>query len=73
MFLTERNKMDFEEWLKFGLENGFCTEQFCNTHDGYPMHETEERYWDQGGDPCAHMVRLGSPDDWALPEDWFEN
>jgi len=65
--------MNFEEWFKYGLENGFCSEQFCNTHDAYPMHETEERAWEEGGDPCAHMVRLGMPSDWALPEWWFNN
>jgi hypothetical protein len=58
--------MDFNEWLRYGIDNGFCSEQFCNTHDCYPMHETEEEVWDSGGDPCAHMVRLGSLDDWAL-------
>ena len=56
--------MDFDQWLKYGIDNNFCTNQFCNTHDGYPMSETEETQWEDGGDPCAHMVRLGSIEDW---------
>jgi len=64
--------MNFDEWLKYGIENGFCTEQFCSTHDAMPLHETEERAWSEGNDPCAHMVRLGMPSDWILPDWWFE-
>ena len=61
-------KLTFEEWYQYGVENGFCSPQFCNTHDGYPMHESEVDAWDQGGDPCAHMVRLGTEEDWDISE-----
>ena len=62
------DNMDFETWLNFGIEKGYCSEQFCNTHDGYPMHDSEEAEWDEGFDPCAHMVRLGSLEDWDIGE-----
>ena len=58
--------MTFDEWLKFGIDNGYCTDQFCSTHDGGPMHESEELAWDRGDDPCLHMVRLGSYEDWDI-------
>jgi hypothetical protein len=58
----------FDEWLKYGIENGYCSEQFCDTHDGPPMHESEEKSWEEGGDPCMHMVRLGTPEDWDIGE-----
>ena len=61
--------MTFDEWLKYGIDQKYCTEQFCSTHDGFPMHETEEEAWDEGGDPCAHVVRLGSYDDWNIGEE----
>jgi hypothetical protein len=32
------------------------------------MHESEEQAWEDGGDPCMHVVRLGSPDDWDIGE-----
>jgi len=64
-------EITFEQWYKIGMEKGFCSEQFCMTHDAYPLHESEERAWDEGLDPCAHMVRLGNVEDWELPEDWF--
>jgi len=64
--------MNFQEWYNLGVKNGYCSPQFCNTHDCYPMHETEKKAWDEGSDPCAHMVRLGSPEDWSLPDEWLE-
>jgi hypothetical protein len=61
--------MTFDEWLQVGIDNGFCTEPFCNTHDGYPMHPSEEAEWEEGHDPCASMVRLGTPSDWDISEE----
>ena len=63
--------MTFDEWLTYGVENQFCTEQFCNTHDGGPMHPSEAKAWEVGGDPCAHMVRLGSLEDWDVGESTY--
>lgn len=60
--------LTFEQWLNYGINKGFCSEQFCNTHDGYPMHESEELVWEEGGDPCAHMIRLGSLEEWNIGE-----
>jgi hypothetical protein len=60
--------MTFDEWIKYGVEQGYCSEQYCDTHDGAPMHESEEAAWDEGGDPCLHVVRLGSYDDWDISE-----
>ena len=60
--------MTFKEWLKYGVKQGYCSEQFCDTHDGPPMHESEELAWEEGEDPCMHMVRLGQPSDWDISE-----
>lgn len=56
--------MDFEEWLAYGVANGFCSEQFCETHAGLPLSPTELELWDEGQDPCCHVVRLGTETDW---------
>lgn len=61
-------ELSFEAWLQYGVDSGYCSEQFCDTHDGPPMHESEEFAWEEGGDPCLHMVRLGQFDDWDLGE-----
>ena len=54
----------FDEWLAQGIEKGFCTESFCSTHDVAPMTQTEADEFDEGGDPCVHVVRLGDTSDW---------
>lgn len=49
---------DFEAWLRFGFERGWCSPPVCETHDGVPTSEAEdEDVWD-GGDPCIHVIRL---------------
>ena len=57
-------KMDFQEWLAYGITNGFCSEQVCETHAGVPLSPTEQELWDEGYDPCCHVVRLGTEKDW---------
>ena len=37
---------------------GWCSEIVCNTHEGTPMTDIEEEEWDQGLDPCVHVLRI---------------
>ena len=50
--------MLFEDWLAIGREHGFCSPPVCNTHDGAPMSDRELDMWDDGDDPCIHVLRL---------------
>lgn len=51
--------MDFDEWIKIGVQAGWCTAPVCYTHDGLPMTLKEEDQWVQDGeDICVHIVRL---------------
>jgi hypothetical protein len=59
--------LDFDEWLSYGVENGYCTQQFCQTHGHTEMTDYEEEQFDEGYDPCVHVVRLGTPKDWLNP------
>ena len=49
---------DFWGWLEYGKSVGWCSEIVCNTHEGTPMTEVEEEEWDQGLDPCVHVLRI---------------
>ena len=51
---------EFGIWLTNGIERGWISDPYCNTHDGgYEfMGEDEIAEWDEGGDPCCHVVRL---------------
>lgn len=52
------SKMDFDAWLKMGLENKWVGPPVCSTHDGLPSTEDEDNAWDEGDDPCIHILRL---------------
>lgn len=46
-------------WLQIGIDKGWVTEPFCYTHDGDPyMTEEEEKEWEDGGDPCAPVIKV---------------
>ena len=55
----ESNFDEFEIWLNNGIDRGWITEPFCNTHDGDPfMSEEEEKEWEEGGDPCQVVIKI---------------
>ena len=51
---------DFSKWLIKGIDRGWVTEPFCTTHDGGYQYMSEEEIeeWDEGGDPCCHVIRI---------------
>ena len=59
-------ELNFDEWVQYGINNGFCSEQYCETHDGPPYSQSEALVWEDGGDLCLHSVRLGSVEDWEM-------
>ena len=64
--------MDFDEWIDFGIKNGFCSEQFCERHAYPPMTELEEKLLnDIDADLCVHVVRLGSEKWWDADADAY--
>lgn len=50
--------MDFYDWLKLGIDKGYCTTMVCATHDGVPTTKAEDDSWEDGDDPCAFIVRI---------------
>jgi len=50
---------EFKIWLENGIERGWVTEPFCNTHEGDPyMSEPEAQEWEEGGDPCQVVIKI---------------
>jgi hypothetical protein len=49
--------IDFEEWLRQGVENGWAGPAVCYTHDGLPTTEAEDTEFEEN-DPCIHIIRL---------------
>ena len=50
--------LTFDEWMAYGIEKGWCGPPVCYTHDGLPMSEHEMQGFDDGEDPCMHVVRM---------------
>jgi hypothetical protein len=55
----ESDIKEFDIWLQNGVNRGWITEPFCNTHDGDPyMSEEEIEGWESGGDPCQVVIKI---------------
>lgn len=54
----ETLQLDFWEWVSYGQVRGWCSDVACDTHDGIPLTEEEVELWDDGLDPCIHILRL---------------
>jgi len=54
--------VDFEEWVRFGFEQGWCSPPVCQSHDGTPMSEDEDDDMWEGADSCIHIIRLYESD-----------
>ena len=51
--------LTFRAWLEMGVNKGWVSSPFCHTHDGDPyMTAEEEKEWEDGGDPCTHVIKL---------------
>ncbi len=46
--------MTFSEWIKSGIEEGYCSKVACAIHDGIPDDDPLEEL-------CIHIVRLYEP------------
>jgi hypothetical protein len=57
--------VNFTEWLEYGLDKKFVIGPNCATHHGIPTTEEEDQAWEEGEDPCEHILRLAdSPKMW---------
>ena len=57
--MIEEDYDEFHIWLHNGIDRGWITESFCNTHDGDPyMTEEEYKEWEEGGDPCQVVFKI---------------
>lgn len=60
--------MTFEQWLRYGVEKGFCSDRYCENHQA-TAYEDEDLFYRlveeyDGRDFCWPIVRLRT-----LPED----
>jgi len=61
----KKKEMSFDEWLEYGVSQKWCLWPVCHVHDGVPLTVDEEFEFDEGHDPCVHVIRvLESPEQW---------
>lgn len=53
---------DIESWLEYGFLKGWATAPTCSIHDGIGTTQAEEAEFEEGGDPCIHVIRLYADD-----------
>jgi hypothetical protein len=52
-------EIELLDWIQVGVDKGWVSPAFCNTHDGDAyMTEDEEKEWEDGGDPCMPVLKL---------------
>lgn len=51
-------QISFALWRDIGLINGFISPPVCYTHDGLPTSAEEDEMFEDGDDPCIHIIRL---------------
>ena len=57
--MDKTNELEFDIWINNGIDRGWITKPFCNTHDGDHYMTTEEaQEWDEGGDPCQVVFKI---------------
>lgn len=63
--MTDTNNLElsFDEWMEYGINQGFCGPAVCYTHDGLPMSSEEWMEEEANGEPpCMHIIRLYEDD-----------
>jgi hypothetical protein len=55
---VDYTQISFALWRDIGLINGFVSPPVCHTHDGLPMSAEEDEMFEEGDDPCLHIMRL---------------
>ena len=59
--------LTLEEWVRYGMAQGYCTDIVCDTHSGVEMTDQENEEWDEGFDPCIPVIRIWHNDDTQSP------
>lgn len=49
---------EFWAWVQIGRDRGWVSEPVCDTHDGPPLTTEEANEFEEGYDPCVHVLRL---------------
>lgn len=49
---------EFDQWLNAGINAGYCSPPWCDTHNGPPLTEDEAEAFYDGEDVHCYVLRL---------------
>jgi len=56
--IKEEDLEEFQIWFRNGVDRGWISEVFCDTHEGPPLDDEQMKEFDDGGDPCVFCVKV---------------
>lgn len=51
-------ELSFDDWMAIGISRNWAGPPVCYTHDGLPTAFAEDEEFEEGSDPCLHIIRL---------------
>lgn len=54
----KHDEEDFDLWLSYGMEQGYCGPPICPDHDGIPLSVIEEEIVEEHGEICVPVIRI---------------
>lgn len=70
-----KKKLTLSEWIQYGIDNDYCTREYCHTHDVWPGEDRQmlDELWEySGGDHCMTIVAIKSGEIEAQLESYKE-
>ena len=58
-----KKKLTLSEWIQYGIDNDYCTREYCDTHDALPGEDRQKlnELWEYSeGDHCMTVVAIKS-------------
>ena len=52
------DSLDFQEWVEYGVVNGWVAQPVCYHHEMLPVTDAESEQMDEGDDPCLNVIRV---------------
>jgi len=52
------DEQDFDLWISYGMEQGYCGPIICPDHDGIPLTVIEEEEAEEHGEVCVPVIRI---------------
>ena len=56
--MLDKNFDDLIEWLRYGIDKGWCTDSVCYFHDSPEWTDEEEADIEEYGEICLPIIRL---------------